>query len=156
MPRSPRALGDVEQAHEVDDERRRERRVLAEEVDLDLHRDAGKADDVDVVPGLFRVAARLVVVDVHLVVLDVVADDRVEHRGLAQHLGLVRAGGVEHQAVAVAEEVRRVPALDVRAVAARNIEASAVLSSVWPVLPSMPANGLPSCVSRARRAPGRS
>ena len=75
----PVALGHVEQAHEVDDERRREDRVLAEEVDLHLHRHAGEADDVDVVPGLFRVAARLVVVDVDLVVLDRVADDGVEH-----------------------------------------------------------------------------
>src|SRR3984885_628426 len=35
---------------------------------------------------------------------------------------------------------------------ARNIEASAVFSRVWPVLPSMPANGLPislACSSSA-------
>ena len=45
-------------------------------------------------------------------VLDVVADDRVEHRRLAEDLRLVRSRTVEHQAVVVAEEVRRIPALD--------------------------------------------
>ena len=53
--------------------RRRQDRVAAEEVELDLHRVAEPTDDVDVVPAFLVVAARRVVVDA-----DDVADVPVE------------------------------------------------------------------------------
>src|SRR5262249_62285693 len=82
------------------------------EIDLDLHPLAEEPEDVDVVPGLLLVPARAVVVDVHLVVGDLVAEDLVEHRELAGDLGLVALWIVEHAAVVVAENVGGEPALD--------------------------------------------
>ena len=61
----PGALREVHEQREVEDDRRREDRVAAEEVDLDLHRVAEPPEDVDVVPALLVVAARRVVVDAH-------------------------------------------------------------------------------------------
>ncbi len=52
----------------VERERRGKDGVAAEEVDLELHRVAEPTEDVDVVPTLFVVAARWVVVDADLVV----------------------------------------------------------------------------------------
>ena len=117
--REARAPGQVEEEEQVEDDRRREDRVAAEEVDLDLHRLAEPPDDVDVVPALLGVAAGRVVLDADLV--EVVAvelgvelglEDRVEDRSLAHFLRLERAGIVEHLAVAVAEDVGREPALE--------------------------------------------
>ena len=51
------AGGEVEEQGEVEHERRREDRVAAQEVDLDLHRVAHPPEDVDVVPPLLVVAA---------------------------------------------------------------------------------------------------
>ena len=62
------ALGEIAEQHQVEGQRRGEDRVAAEEVDLQLHRVAEPAEDVDVVPTLLVVAARRVVVDAHLVV----------------------------------------------------------------------------------------
>src|SRR5262249_20973959 len=106
------ALGHVHQPHEVDDQRSGEDRVLAEEVDLDLHPLAEEPEDVDVVPGFLLVPARAVVVDVHLVVGDLVAEDLVQHRELARDLGLVALRIVQHPAVVVAEDVGGEPARD--------------------------------------------
>jgi len=55
----PRALGEIEKEHKVENDGRGENRVAAKEVDLDLHRIAEPAEDVDVIPALF-VAADLV------------------------------------------------------------------------------------------------
>src|ERR671919_1892253 len=52
----------VEEERDVQHQRRREDGIPAEEVDLDLHRVAEPAGDVDVVPTLLRIAARWVVV----------------------------------------------------------------------------------------------
>src|SRR6185369_8419779 len=106
------ALGHVHQTHQVDDQRGGEDRVLAEEVDLDLHPLAEEPEDVDVVPGFLLVTAGAVVVDVDLVVGDLVAEDLVEHRELAGDLGLVALRIVQHPAVVVAEDVGGEPALD--------------------------------------------
>ena len=57
------ALGEIEQEREVENDGRGEDRVAAEEVDLHLHRIAAPAEEVDVVPSLFGVAARRVVFD---------------------------------------------------------------------------------------------
>ena len=59
----PAALREVHEQREVEDDRRREDRVAAEEVDLDLHRVAEPPEDIDVVPAFLVVAARRVVVD---------------------------------------------------------------------------------------------
>ena len=50
---------------EVENERRGQDRIAAEEIDLDLHLVAEPAKDVDVVPAFFVVAARRVIVDAH-------------------------------------------------------------------------------------------
>ena len=54
--------------HEVERERSGEDGVAAEEVDLELHGVAEPAEDVDVVPAFFVVAAGRVIVDADLVV----------------------------------------------------------------------------------------
>src|SRR5476649_1154275 len=58
-----RPLREIQEERRVEDNRRGEDAVAAEEVDLQLHRIAEPAEDVDVVPALFVVAARRVVVD---------------------------------------------------------------------------------------------
>src|SRR5437868_742356 len=51
-----RALRQIHEQRHVEDDRRGEYAVAAEEVDLELHRIAEPAEDVDVVPALFVVA----------------------------------------------------------------------------------------------------
>ena len=63
-----RALGQIEEEHQIERNRSGQDRVAAEEVDLELHRVAKPAEDVDVVPRFFLIAARRVVVDADLVV----------------------------------------------------------------------------------------
>ncbi len=114
-----RALGEVEEQHQVERDGRGKDRVAAEEIDLDLHRVAEPAEDVDVVPALFFVAARRIVVDANLVV-DVLVEigiklgleDVFERAQLRLFLGLEGLRIVEHFAVAIAEDVGRVPAGD--------------------------------------------
>ena len=48
---------------QVENERRGQDRVAAEKIDLDLHLVAEPAEDIDVVPAFFVVAARRIVVD---------------------------------------------------------------------------------------------
>jgi len=57
----------VGEENKIERERRRQDRVAAEEIDLDLHRLAEPADEIDVVPGLFVVPAWRVVIDAHAV-----------------------------------------------------------------------------------------
>src|SRR5690606_37513592 len=57
------ALGEIEEQREIEDERRRQDRVAAEEVHLDLHRVTEPPEDVDVIPTLFFVPAGRIVVD---------------------------------------------------------------------------------------------
>src|SRR5690349_5718033 len=60
-----RAPGEVEKQRDVEDDRRGQDAVAAEEVDLQLHRVAEPADEIDVVPPFLVVAARRIVVDPH-------------------------------------------------------------------------------------------
>src|SRR5207237_10477984 len=60
-----RALREIEEQRNVEDDRRREDAVAAQEVDLQLHRVAEPADEIDVVPSLLVVAARRLVVYPH-------------------------------------------------------------------------------------------
>src|SRR5260221_11751548 len=62
------ALGEVHEQRKVEHDRRREDRVTAEEVHLDLHRIAEPSADIDVVPPLLRVATGWIVVDRDLVI----------------------------------------------------------------------------------------
>ena len=108
---------EVHEQREVEDDWRREDRVASQQVDLDLHWVAEPSEDVDVVPTLFFVATRWVVVDPYFVI-DVAVErwvhvglkDRVEHTELGGLFGLEVLGSVENFAVAVAQDVGRVPA----------------------------------------------
>src|SRR5579864_5917289 len=62
------ALRQIEEQDEIEHDGRGENRVAAQEVDLDLHGIAEPSEDVDVVPTLFVVTTRWVIVDAHLVV----------------------------------------------------------------------------------------
>ena len=113
------ALGEVEEKSEIKNERRGENRIAAEKVDLYLHRVAEPPEDVDVVPALLVVAAGRVVVDPHLVVdvaielgIELRLQDVLEDAELRLLLGLEALWVVEHLAVAVAEDVRGVPAVE--------------------------------------------
>ena len=110
-------VGEVHEQAQVKTQRCCEDRVAAQEVDLDLHGIAHPAKDVDVVPTLFVVVAGRIVVDAHFVE-DVAVEvglvfgneNRLEGRELA-HLFSAEVGGlVEHEAVAVTQNVGREPA----------------------------------------------
>src|SRR5579871_6501443 len=61
-------LGKIEKQDQIKDYERSQNRVAAQEIDFDLHRIAQPAEDVDVVPALFVVPARRIVVDADLMV----------------------------------------------------------------------------------------
>ena len=114
-----RAGGEIHEEDQVERERRGEDGVAAEEVYLELHRVAEPAEDVDVVPAFFVVAAGRVVVDADLVVevlvevgVELGLEDDVEDAELGLFFGLEGLGVVEDFAVAVAEDVGGVPAAD--------------------------------------------
>src|SRR5271166_7137268 len=67
-PQLRRALREVEEEHQIKHNRRSQNRIAAKEVDLDLHRITKPSEDIDVVPALFVVAARRVIVDANLVI----------------------------------------------------------------------------------------
>src|SRR5579859_3344656 len=62
------ALRQVQEQHQVEHQRRRQYGIAAQEIDLALHRVAQPAEDVDVIPTLFGVAARRVIVDPDFVI----------------------------------------------------------------------------------------
>ena len=115
----PGPVGEVEEEREVEDERRGEDRIAAEEVDLQLHRVAHPAEEVDAVPALLVVATGRVVVDPHLVVsiaiefgVEIGLEDMFEDAELRLLLGLEALRVVEDLAVAVAEDVGGIPAVE--------------------------------------------
>ncbi len=115
----PGALRQIQEQRHVEHDGRRQNAVAAEKVDLELHRIAQPSEQIDVVPTLFVVAAGRIVIDpddvAKLLVeirIEIRLEDVVEDRFLAFFLGLERLGVVEHLAVAIAEDVGRVPALD--------------------------------------------
>src|SRR5271154_6120795 len=61
------ALCEIQEQNQVEHNRRCQDRIPAKEIDFDLHRIAEPAEDVDVVPALFVVSARRIVVDADLV-----------------------------------------------------------------------------------------
>src|SRR5262249_54306687 len=62
------ALGQVQEKHQVEHDGRCQNGITTEEIDLDLHGVAQTAKDVDVVPALFVIATRRVIVNAHFVV----------------------------------------------------------------------------------------
>src|SRR5258708_36526580 len=62
-----RALGKVEEQHQVERDGSGKDRVAAEEINLDLHRIAEPSENVDVVPAFLVIAAGRVIVDANLV-----------------------------------------------------------------------------------------
>src|SRR5690606_4509747 len=86
---------EIEQEREIEHERRRENGIAAEKVDFELHRVTEPAEDVDVVPALFGVAAGRIVVDADLVIevaieagVGLRLENVIEHAELARLLGL--------------------------------------------------------------------
>ena len=113
----PGALRQVQEQDQVQHQGRRQDRIPAQEVDLDLHRVAHPPEDVDVVPAFLGVAARRIVVDPDHVVevlvelrVEVRLEDVLQHRELGLFLGLEGARIVQHLAVPVAQDVGREPA----------------------------------------------
>ncbi len=111
------ACGEVAEEHEVKAEGSCENRVATEEVNLNLHGIAHPAEDIDVVPAFLVIVARRIVVDAHLVVVVGVEvgllfghEDRLESRELRHFFGAEVGGFVEHETVAVAEDIGREPA----------------------------------------------
>src|SRR6185437_5780442 len=66
-PQLRRTLCQIEEQDQVEHDRRCQNRVTAEEIDFNLHGVAEPAEDVDVVPTLFVITARRVVVNADLV-----------------------------------------------------------------------------------------
>src|SRR5467141_573611 len=114
--RQARAAGEIEEQREVEHERRGENRVAAQEIDFDLHRIAEPSENVDVVPPFLIIAAGWVVVDPHLVIdlavqlgIEIGLEDVLEQPELGLLLGLERLRIVQHFAVAIAQNVGRIP-----------------------------------------------
>src|SRR5690242_18354741 len=63
-----RALRQVHKQYQIQDQRCRQNRIAAQEVDLDLHGVAQPTENVDIVPPLLGVTAGRVVFDADLVV----------------------------------------------------------------------------------------
>ena len=112
------ALGEVEKQHQVEYERRGEDRIAAQEIDLDLHRIAEPAEDIDVVPAFFLVSARRIVIDFHRVKkvlvkfrIQIWLQDLVQYAELRFFLRFKRPWIFQHLPVAIAEDVRGEPAI---------------------------------------------
>src|SRR6185436_8307011 len=61
------ALRQVEKQHQIKHQGRGQNRVAAQEINLDLHGIAQPSEDIDVVPALFVIATRRVIIDANLV-----------------------------------------------------------------------------------------
>ena len=109
-------LGKIEEQHEIEHDRRRQNRVAAQEIDLDLHGIAEPSEDIDVIPTFFVITAWRVIVNADLVCevpvqvgVKLGLQDVLQHRKLGLFLGLERARILQHFAVPVAQDVRREP-----------------------------------------------
>src|SRR5712692_6494256 len=61
------SLGKVEKQDQVQNDRRRENAVAAQEIDFDLHGITEPSIDIDVIPSFFIISARRIVMDPHYV-----------------------------------------------------------------------------------------
>src|SRR5207253_3408110 len=115
-PQVGAALRQIQEQHQIKHDRRRQDRVAAQKIYLDLHWIAEPAEDVNVVPALLVITAWRVIVNVDLVAdLAVQVGVHLRLQDLLQHsergtlLGLDRHGIVEDFADALAQEVGRAP-----------------------------------------------
>ncbi len=114
-----RAGSEIHEEDEIEGEWCGQDGVAAEEVYLDLHRIAEPAEDIDVIPTFFIITTWRVIVNANLVV-DVLVEvgvklgleDVFQNAELRDLFGFEGLGVVEDFAVAVAEDVGRVPAGD--------------------------------------------
>src|SRR5215472_6553276 len=113
------ALRQIQEQHQVQYNRRRQDRIAAQEIDLDLHRIAEPTENVDVVPAFLGVAARRIVVNPDgvvkiLVQLGIKAglENLIEHAQLSLFLGFERAGVLQNLPVTVSEDVRGKPSME--------------------------------------------
>src|SRR5215217_2443888 len=113
----PRSLRKVQKQGEVEDYGSGQDRIAGQKVYLDLHRVAQPAEDVYAIPALLGVATRRVVVDLNEVrdvpiELGVLLrlEYGVQHAELGDLLALEALGVFQDLSVAVAQDVRRVPA----------------------------------------------
>src|SRR5262249_26872942 len=114
-----RALREIEKQRDIQHDGSRQNAVATEEVDLQLHGVPQPADQIDVVPAFLVVPAGRIVVDPHDVAeifvelrVELGLQDVVEDGLLALFLGLERLRIVQDFAVAVPQNVGRIPALD--------------------------------------------
>ena len=101
--------GEIDEQTEVETQGSCQDGVATEEVDLDLHGIAHPTEDVDIVPALFVVLSRRIVVDAHLVVVIAVQlglrlgiQDGLQGGELRDFLRVEVLRFVEHESVAVA------------------------------------------------------
>src|SRR6266481_6800305 len=88
------ALGQIEEEYKIEHNGGGEDGIPAEKIDLDLHRVAKPAEDIDVVPTLFVITAWRVIVNANLVVqvliklgIKIWLQDVLQHRELGFFLG---------------------------------------------------------------------
>ena len=105
---------EIERTRDLDDERCCENRIATQKIDLDLHLLPEETGNVDIVPGFFVIAAGLIVIDLDDVIVDGITEDRIEYRGLRRELRCERGRIVESFTIAIAEDVCRKPAIDVK------------------------------------------
>ena len=103
------ALGELDEAHQIEHQRCRKQRITALPCELQRHRRTEKATKMDVVPGGFPVAQAADVFDRNER-LRIVAEDVADELIFALNLGRLVGRVVEHLAVHVAEDVVADPA----------------------------------------------
>src|SRR5438105_8566147 len=62
------AFGQIEEKNKIERNRSSQNRIAAEKIHLDLHRITQPAEDIDVIPALFVIPTRRIIVDPHLVI----------------------------------------------------------------------------------------
>src|SRR5258708_23853451 len=67
-PTEAGSFSQVTEQSEVQYQRGRENRIPAEEIDLDLHGIAQPAENIDIIPALFIIAMRGIIVDADLMI----------------------------------------------------------------------------------------
>src|SRR5271170_2832655 len=103
------ALRQIHEQNEIQHNGRRKNRIPAKEIYLDLHRVAEPAKDIDIVPALFVIASRGVIIYADLVSEIAVEfgikfglEDVLENRKFGFFLGFERSGVFQYFAVTVA------------------------------------------------------
>lgn len=110
------ASSEVGKEHEVEQQRSGKNRVAAKEVDLYLHGIAHPSEDINIIPSLLIIVAGRIVIDANLVVivrveigLFVGLENAFQGRKFRNFLCVEVGWFVEHQTIAVAQDVGREP-----------------------------------------------